>query len=110
MALIINYSIKTREGFSTDQSLAFVDLHFTQSPYVQLHLYRTKQDFIDAANEFQQMDIPTQWDLSGVLTRDLMWGLNNAPQLITKIHAELKKEIEKITGKNTVQVIQDPYS
>lgn len=105
MALIINSKLTTSEGFETSQSLVFVEFLFSKhATMAGLAYYVSKSDFKEGKNNFTPNELPDKFDLK--IPKNVFWGDN----LIAQIHNYLKTEIEKVTGANTVTIIQDPYS
>jgi len=107
MALLINKEIEFTSGLKADKVLVFVDIHLPKgSQWVNLQYYASKQDFINGRDQVVPLDDEIPTGISFEIPTNVFWG----PNLAMVIHKAIKDRIEFLTGENTVQIIQDPYS
>jgi hypothetical protein len=105
MALIINTEVQTVQGFKTNNCLVFVDIYLTKGgQWVNLTFFENKQSFKEGKEETEIVGLPG--NIAFKIPRAIFWG----DGLIMQIHEEIKRQFERKLGKNTVDIIQDPYS
>lgn len=105
MALRINAQIETDTGFTTNRSLVFLDIFLPKGgQWVNLTYFESRSAFRNGKNSITPVNLPEQITLN--IPTNVFWRNN----LANAIHLACKAEIEKITGKDTVEIIQDPYS
>lgn len=103
MALKINTTIETQEGFTTDKAIVFLDIFLVQGPqYVNMMYFASLEAFQSGKPPITPANIATQVFFK--MPANVFWG----DQLATDIHDICKAEIEKVTGPNTVSIIEDP--
>jgi len=103
MALKINTTIETQEGFTTDKAIVFLDIFLVQGPqYVNMMYFSSLEAFQSGKPPITPANIATQVFFK--MAPATFWG----DQLATDIHDICKAEIEKVTGPNTVAIIEDP--
>lgn len=105
MAIRINAELETESGFKTDKALAFLDIMLpVGGQWVNLRYYESPASFKAKKESITFPELPSV--ISFEIATNVFWGNN----LAMAIHNGVKNEIEKITGPNTVTIIQDPYS
>jgi hypothetical protein len=101
MALNINTTITTDEGFEVSNAFGYLNIYILapQSNWVNLNYYKSEQDWIDGKAPLNVSSLPNQ--VQTELTTDEFWGAN----LATLIHEKCKAKVEEVTGENTVSIL-----
>jgi hypothetical protein len=101
MALQINTTITTDEGFEVSNAFAYLNIYILapQSNWVNLNYYKSEQDWIDGKAPLNVNSLPNQ--VQTELTTEEFWGAN----LATLIHEKCKAKVEEVTGENTVSIL-----
>jgi hypothetical protein len=102
MALKINSTVTTDEGFEVTNALGYLNIYILApgSNWVNLNYYKSEQDWIDGKSPLNVSYLPS--NVQTELTQEEFWGNG----LTTLIHDKCIVKIEEITGQNTVQIIQ----
>jgi len=102
MALQINTTITTDEGFEVSNAFGYLNIFILapQSNWVNLSYFKSKQDWIDGKAPLNVNTLPNQ--VQTELTTSEFWGDN----LALLIHEKCKAKIQETTGENTVTIIQ----
>lgn len=102
MALSINTTITTDEGFEVSNAFGYLNIFILapQSNWVNLSYYKSEQDWIDGKSPLNVGVLPNQ--VQTELTSQEFWGDN----LAMTIHERCKIAIEQVTGINTVSIIR----
>lgn len=102
MALLINTTITTDEGFEVSNAFGYLNIFILapQSNWVNLSYYKSEQDWIDGKSPLNVSILPNQ--VQTELTSQEFWGDN----LAMTIHQRCKSALEQVTGINTVSIIQ----
>jgi len=100
MALSINTTITTNEGFEVSNAFAYLNIFILspQSNWVNIMYYKSEQDWMEGKNQLNT-NLPTQ--IQTELTSEEFWG----DALALLIHNKCKATIEEVTGENTVTII-----
>lgn len=102
MALQINTTITTDEGFEVSNAFGYLNIFILapNSNWVNLSYFKSEQDWIDGKAPLNVNSLPNQ--VQTELTTLEFWGDN----LALLIHEKCKAKIEETTGENTVTIIQ----
>ncbi len=102
MALNINTTITTDEGFEVSNAFGYLNIYILapNSNWVNLNYYKSEQDWIDGKAPLNVSALPNQ--VQTELTTEEFWGNN----LSLTIHEKCKVKIEETTGENTVTIVQ----
>lgn len=102
MALQINTTITTDEGFEVSNAFGYLNIFILapNSNWVNLSYFKSEQDWIDGKAPLNVNSLPNQ--VQTELTTSEFWGDN----LALLIHEKCKAKIEETTGENTVTIIQ----
>jgi hypothetical protein len=102
MAIQINTTITTDEGFEVSNAFGYLNIYILapQSNWVNLNYYKSEQDWIDGKSPLNVSMLPNQ--VQTELTTAEFWG----NQLALIIHQKCQMEIETITGLGVVTIIQ----
>lgn len=102
MALQINTTITTDEGFVVSNAFGYLNIFILapNSNWVNLSYFKSEQDWIDGKAPLNVNTLPNQ--VQTELTTSEFWGDN----LALLIHEKCKAKIEETTGENTVTIIQ----
>lgn len=102
MALQINTTITTDEGFEVSNAFGYLNIFILapQSNWVNLSYFKSEQDWIDGKAPLNVNSLPNQ--VQTELTEEEFWG--QYPIMV--IHEKCKSKIEEVTGSNTVTIIQ----
>ena len=102
MALQINTTITTDEGFEVSNAFGYLNIFILapQSNWVNLSYFKSQQDWIDGKAPLNVNSLPNQ--VQTELTTEEFWG--QYPMLL--IHEKCKAKIEEVTGENTVTILQ----
>ena len=102
MALQINTTITTDEGFEVSNAFGYLNIYILapQSNWVNLSYYKSEADWIDGKSPLNVSTLPNV--VQTELTTDEFWG--QYPMML--IHEKCITQIETITGANTVEIIK----
>lgn len=102
MALQINTTITTDEGFEVSNAFGYLNIFILapNSNWVNLSYFKSEQDWIDGKAPLNVNSLPNQ--VQTELTTSEFWGDN----LALLIHEKCKAKIEETTGENSVTIIQ----
>ena len=102
MALQINTTITTDEGFEVSNAFGYLNIFILapNSNWVNLSYFKSEQDWIDGKAPLNVNSLPNQ--VQTELTTEEFWGDN----LALLIHEKCKVKIQETTGENTVTIIQ----
>lgn len=102
MALQINTTITTDEGFEVSNAFGYLNIFILapQSNWVNLSYFKSQQDWIDGKATLNVNSLPNQ--VQTELTTEEFWG----DKLALLIHEKCKAKIEEVTGENTVTILQ----
>ena len=103
MALEINATLTTDEGFEITNPFAYLNIYILnpQSNWVNISYYKSYQDFITGKSQLNIFTLPNQVQTD--LNSQQFWG-NNLAMLI---HEKCVIEIEKILGPGTVTIVTE---
>lgn len=103
MALKINTTITTDEGFEVSNAFGYLNIYILapQSNWVNLNYYKSEQDWIDGKAPLNVNMIPSQ--VQTELTTSEFWGNN----LALTIHEKCVAKIEEIVGQGNVEIVSD---
>ena len=102
MALQINTTITTDEGFEVSNAFGYLNIFILapNSNWVNLSYFKSEQDWIDGKAPLNVNSLPN--NVQTELTTSEFWGDN----LALLIHEKCKAKIEETTGENSVTIIQ----
>ena len=101
MALQINTTITTDEGFEVTNAFGYLNI-FILSPnsnWVNLSYFKSEQDWLEGKAPLNVNTLPNQ--VQTELNSVEFWGSN----LALLIHEKCQTSIEAVTGPNTVQIL-----
>jgi hypothetical protein len=101
MALNINTTITTDEGFEVSNAFGYLNIYILapNSNWVNLNYYKSEQDWIDGKAPLNVSALPNQ--VQTELTTIEFWG-----SVTMIIHEKCKDKIQEVTGENTVTIVQ----
>ena len=102
MALSINTTITTDEGFEVSNAIGYLNIYILApgSNWVNLNYYKSEADWQAGKAPLNVNMIPNQ--VQTELTKEEFWGAN----LTTTIHNKCLAKIEEVTGEGTVTILQ----
>ena len=102
MALSINTTITTDEGFEVSNAIGYLNIYILApgSNWVNLNYYKSEADWLAGKAPLNVNMIPNQ--VQTELTTEEFWGDN----LATLIHNKCLSKIEEVTGAGTVSILQ----
>lgn len=102
MALQINTTITTDEGFEVSNAFGYLNIFILapNSNWVNLSYFKSEQDWIEGKSPLNVNSLPNQ--VQTELTTSEFWGDN----LALLIHEKCKAKIEETTGENSVTILQ----
>lgn len=102
MALQINTTITTDEGFEVSNAFGYLNIFILapQSNWVNLNYYKSEQDWQAGKAPLNISMLPNQ--VQTELTQEEFWG----ESLATLIHNKCLSKIEEVLGENTVEILQ----
>lgn len=102
MALSINTTITTDEGFEVSNAIGYLNIYILApgSNWVNLNYYKSEADWQAGKAPLNVNTIPNQ--VQTELTKEEFWG----PSLTTTIHNKCLAKIEEVTGEGTVTILQ----
>ena len=101
MALQINTTITTDEGFEVSNAFGYLNIYILapNSNWVNLNYFKSEQDWVDGKSPLNVNSLPNQ--VQTELTGSEFWGTN----LALLIHEKCKAKVEEATGENTVSIL-----
>ena len=101
MALNINTTVTTDEGFEVSNAFGYLNIFILApgSNWVNLSYFKSEQDWIDGKQPLNVSELPNQ--VQTELTKEEFWG----DGLVTLIHNKCISKIEEVTGKNSVTIV-----
>lgn len=101
MALNINTTITTDEGFEVSNAFGYLNIFILapQSNWVNLSYFKSKQDWLDGKAPLNISALPNQ--VQTELTEEEFWG-----EVTMIVHEKCKVKIEEVTGLNSVEIIR----
>ena len=104
MAIQINATLTTNEGFEVQNPYCWVDQYLISSNWANLQYYKSKADFQAGFQPLNITSLPAR--VSTDLTNAEFWG-NNLAEVFTQRCID---EIEAVTGANTCTIDKtNPY-
>lgn len=102
MAIQINTTITTDEGFEVSNAFGYLNIFILapQSNWVNLSYFKSAEDWQSGKAPLNVNTLPNQ--VQTELTTSEFWGDN----LALLIHEKCKAKIEETTGENSVTIIQ----
>ena len=102
MALSINTTITTDEGFEVSNAIGYLNIYILApgSNWVNLNYYKSEADWQAGKSPLNVNMIPNQ--VQTELTTEEFWG----DSLATLIHNKCLSKIEEVTGAGTVSILQ----
>ena len=102
MALNINTTITTDEGFKVSNAFGYLNIYILapNSNWVNLSYFKSQQDWIDGKSPLNVSYLPS--NVQTELTQEEFWGT----KLTELIHEKCIAKIEEVTGLNTCEIIQ----
>jgi hypothetical protein len=101
MALSINTTITTDEGFEVSNAFGYLNIFILapQSNWVNLSYFKSEEDWVAGKSPLNVSSLPNQ--VQTELTSEEFWGAS----LATTIHEKCKAKIEEVTGEDSVSVL-----
>lgn len=101
MALSINTTLTTNEGFEVSNAFVYLNIFILepQSNWCSLMYFKSEQDWIDGKSPLNINTLPGQVQTG--LTSEEFWG----DALALLIHNRCKAAIEEVTGAATVTIV-----
>lgn len=99
MALSINKTLTTAEGFEVSGALAFLNIYLLNDNWVNLSYFKSEEDWKAGKQSLNLPELPSR--VSTDLTVEEFWG----PALATLIHEKCQEQIEAVTGEGTVSIV-----
>lgn len=101
MALQINTTITTDEGFEVSNAFGYLNIYILapQSNWVNLSYFKSEADWIDGKSPLNVSTLPNV--VQTELTTTEFWGTN----LAMLLHEKCVAQIETVTGPNTVTIL-----
>ena len=102
MALSINTTITTDEGFEVSNAIGYLNIYILApgSNWVNLNYYKSEADWQAGKAPLNVNTIPNQ--VQTELTKEEFWG----ESLAILIHNKCIVKIEEVTGTGTVSILQ----
>jgi hypothetical protein len=101
MALEINATLTTDEGFEITNPFGYLNIYILNSNWVNISYFKSYQDYISGKSQLNINTLPNQVQTN--LNTEEFWG-NNLAMLI---HEKCVTEIEKILGPDTVTIVAE---
>jgi hypothetical protein len=101
MALSINTTITTDEGFEVTDAFGYLNIFILAptSNWVNLSYYKSEQDWIEGKSPLNVSTLPNQ--VQTELTSNEFWSTT----LALTIHEKCQAKIEEVTGAGTVTIL-----
>lgn len=101
MALSINTTITTDEGFEVTDAFGYLNIYILapNSNWVNLNYYKSEADWVSGKSPLNVSTLPNQ--VQTELTSEEFWSTT----LATTIHQKCQTAIELITGVGTVTIL-----
>ena len=104
MALQINTTLTTDEGFEVTGALGYLNIYILApgSNWVNLSYFKSEADWLAGKAPLNLNDLPN--NVQTELTNEEFWGSG----LATLIHNKCLAKIEEVTGEGTVEITGQP--
>jgi hypothetical protein len=99
MAIQVNATVTTNEGFVVNSAVAFLNIYLVNSNWVNISYYKSEADWTAGAQSLN-VNLPSRVGLDLTVTE--FWS----PELITNIHEKCVAEIELQTGAGTCTIVE----
>jgi hypothetical protein len=101
MALSINTTITTDEGFDVTDAFGYLNIFILapNSNWVNLSYFKSEADWLAGKSPLNISSLPNQ--VQTELTSEEFWGTS----LANLIHEKCKSKIEEVTGENSVSIL-----
>ena len=101
MALSINTTITTDEGFEVSNAFGYLNIYILapQSNWVNLSYFKSEADWLAGKSPLNISSLPNQ--VQTELTSEEFWGTS----LAILIHEKCKVKIEEVTGADSVTIL-----
>ena len=101
MAIKINTTVTTDEGFEVSTAIGYLNIYILApgSNWVNLSYYKSEEDWQSGKAPLNVNSLPNQ--VQTELTSEEFWGTN----LALLIHEKCKAKVEEATGENTVSIL-----
>ena len=99
MALSINTTLTTSEGFEVTSAFAFLNIYLINDNWVNISYVKSQEDWVAGKQSLNLPTLPSR--VSTNLTVEEFWG----DGLMTLIHDKCITEIETVTGEGTVTIV-----
>ena len=102
MALNINATITTDEGFEVTNAFGYLNIYILapESNWANISYFKSKEDYEANKQPLNVSTLPS--NVQTELTAAEFWG----DGLITLIHDKCKSKIEETTGESSVEIIK----
>ena len=98
MAININATLTTEEGFSVDSAWGFVNQYFTGDNWANISYYRSKASYQNGDAPINVASLPSR--VSTEITNTEFWS----DSLMTTVHNRCISKIEEVTGDDTCTI------
>ena len=104
MALQINTTLTTDEGFEVTGALGYLNIYILApgSNWVNLSYFKSEADWLAGKAPLNLNELPS--NIQTELTNEEFWGSG----LATLIHSKCLAKIEEVTGEGTVEITGQP--
>jgi hypothetical protein len=99
MALSINKTLTTAEGFEVSGALGFLNIYLLNDNWVNISYFKSEEDWKAGKQSLNLPELPSR--VSTELTVEEFWG----DGLATLIHNKCLSKIEEVTGEGTVTIV-----
>lgn len=101
MAIKINTTVTTDEGFEVSTAIGYLNIFILapNSNWVNLSYFKSEQDWLEGKAPLNVNSLPN--NVQTELTSEEFWGTN----LALLIHEKCKAKVEEATGENTVSIL-----
>ena len=102
MAININTTVTTDEGFEVSNIFAYLNIYILspESNWVNVSYFKSQEDWTNGKQPLNTSELPNQ--VQTELTSEEFWG----DGLATLIHNKCKSKIEEVTGDDTTTIVQ----
>lgn len=99
MALSINKTLTTAEGFEVSGAFAFLNIYLLNDNWVNISYFKSEADWLSGKQSLNLPELPSR--VGTDLTVAEFWG----DGLVSLIHDKCIAKIEEVTGEGTVSIV-----
>lgn len=99
MAIQINKTLVTQEGFEVTQCFGFLSIYLLNDQWTNIAYYKSEADYEAGKQSLNIQELPSRCGLT--ISAETFWGT----ELATNIHDQCIAQIEAVIGAGTCSIV-----